>query len=322
MKYLLLDANMLAGYYAPETLNRQAADAGPRIKTIIDSVRKGCTTDLRLLVPEICVAEAQTVLSKHANPKWKGKRAGKRSDPQSIDMRKYRRIAKNMAEDLHGARLIESIPIQRYHVLAKHLITPVDHHTRIPNAAGTDHTKAIGGTDELICGMAIWLNRFLGGDRLLVVTADYRMAKVLSKARKLTKKQIEDWGIRKKAEESIGFAWDPGIYPQALYLPSATEKELREHFGSWPLPTRKAKPKKADRPFTKREIGVLLDLYRGIGIARDRLPYTEAMTSLTRQFNDATGRACDKEAVWTLMMEQAKQGGWRLSPPARQSRAR
>lgn len=69
--FLLLDANILTGFYAPETLSKHAAGAGPRIRTIIDSVRKGCTTDLRLLVPEICVAEAQTVLSKHANPKWK-----------------------------------------------------------------------------------------------------------------------------------------------------------------------------------------------------------------------------------------------------------
>ena len=37
-RYLLLDANILAGFYAPETLRKHQGEAGPRIKSIIDFV--------------------------------------------------------------------------------------------------------------------------------------------------------------------------------------------------------------------------------------------------------------------------------------------
>ncbi|HEY2585502.1 MAG TPA: hypothetical protein VGI81_07055 [Tepidisphaeraceae bacterium] len=47
-RYVLLDANITAGYYAPETL-KDRATAAKRVKTLVQAVRtKGCT-DIKLL---------------------------------------------------------------------------------------------------------------------------------------------------------------------------------------------------------------------------------------------------------------------------------
>ena len=126
------------------------------------------------------------------NPNWKGKT--KKEDSQSIHGKKYKTIVKQLRADLHGGRLIESIPLQRYHVLAKHLITPIDHHLHLKHQDGKSVVKELGGTDQLICGMAVWLAKLLGRDKLIVVTTDYRLMKVMDKARKVTQKQGADLG--------------------------------------------------------------------------------------------------------------------------------
>ena len=208
--YLLLDANVLAGYYAPQTFTKQTAPAAARIANIVGSVRAECSPHIRLLTPEVCVAEAQTVLSKHANPKWKGPRR-KRDDDKAIHGTAYKSIRKNMTKDLHGGRLIESIPLQRYHVLAKHLVSPVDHRTHLRHPSGKSMGNDLGGTDQLICGMAIWLNRFLGKDRLALLTTDYRMWKVMEKAKKVSHRQAQSWGLVETAEQRIGCGWSPGM---------------------------------------------------------------------------------------------------------------
>jgi hypothetical protein len=310
LTYLLLDANLLAGYYAPETFNGRSKPAGDRIKCIVDSVRKGAAPWLRLLAPEVCVAEAQTVLSKHANPKWKGT-ITKGADPQAIHGKKYKRIAGAMFADLHGGRLIESIPLQRYHVLAKHLVTPIDHRLHFPKPDG-GRVNEMGGTDQLVCGMAVWLSRFLGPERLIVLTADYRMYKVLDKARKLKDSKIEAWGIKEVAEQKIGLQWVPHLFPPVIHLPTASESTLRTLLSAWPLPTRVRKTSASDRPPNSRQVAKLLDLYKNMGIGRDRLPYTPNMTKLIAQFNAATGRAFSEKQVWPVLVDRLKHGGGKV----------
>ncbi len=307
-RYILLDANLLAGYYAPQTLNATSKPSKEKIVNLIDSVRIGCASHVRLLTPEICVSEAQTVLSKHANSKWKGKKS-KSGDPQAIHGKSYKAMVKKMRADLHGGCVIESIPLARYHVLAKHLITPVDHNLHIKQRDGIKAVKEMGGTDQLICGMAIWLTRLLGQERLFLFTADYRLHKVLEKARKITPKQAKAWGIVDVAKDNIGFEWSSSFFPQHVYLPQATDKQLRTIFGSWPLPTKLKKTMKTSRSVKKAEIEQLLQLYKDKGIGRDRLPYSSHMKQLTQQFNLTTGHKLSEGEVWTHLLSRLKQGG-------------
>jgi hypothetical protein len=313
-RYLLLDANLLAGYSAPQTLTcDNAEETRSRIETVVESIRCGCSPHLRLLVPEICVAETQTVLSKHANPKWKGA-VRKKDDTKSIHGKSYASLQEKMTADLHGGNLIESIPLQRYHVLAKHLITPIDHQTHIMPRQKGQRPRELGGTDQLICGMAFWLHRFLGPERLVVVTADYRMAKVLEKARKLKASQLENWGVQEAAKRAFDATVTHDAFPPVLYLPTATEKQLRASLNAWPLPLKKSKVAPSAAPPTKEQIETLVDLYKAIGIGRDNLPYSPQLRELARQFADATGRQlCDKQ-LWEVLIKRLKAGDGKTKP--------
>jgi len=308
--YLILDANVLAGYYAPQTFNKSSMPAADKISNIIDSVQKGCSPHIKLLTPEICVAEAQTVLSKHANPTWMGK--SKREHSQAIHGKTYKKIVTTMRADLHGGKLIESIPLQRYHVLAKHLITPIDHNLRIRKKDGKDFTKELGGTDQLICGISIWLTRLLGQERVWVVTADYRLAKVLEKAHKVTDQQFVKWGIKEVAEKNIGFHFSKEIYPNPLYLPTATDKQLRKIFGCYPLPLKKKKSLKKQRNVRNTDINKLVELYKNIGVGRDNFPYSENIKKLSKQFTDATGLTLTEPELWRILLNRLKKGGGKV----------
>lgn len=307
--YLILDANILAGYYAPQTFNKNSMPAADKIANIIDSVRKGCSPHIKLLIPEICVAEAQTVLSKHANPTWSGKK--KKDNPQAIHGKEYKSIVKKMRADLHGGKLIESLPLQRYHVLAKHLITPIDHNLRTRNLDGT-YSNESGGTDQLVCGAAIWLTRSLGQDKVWVVTADYRLAKVIEKAHKTKDQQFAKWGIKEVAEKNIGFHFSKSIYPNSLYLPSASDKQLRKVLGCYPLPLQKKKSLKTQRQMRNSDVEKLVELYKNIGVGRDNLPYSKELKTLTNQFNDATGLSLTEPKVWMILLNRLKKGGGKV----------
>jgi len=143
-KYLLLDANVLAGYYAPQSFNCRSRPAEDWIRPLIEAVRTGCAPHIRLFTPEICVSEAQTVLSKHTNTRWKGGRR-KKDDGQAIHRRTYSRLIRQMRSDLHGGSVIESIPLARYHVLAKQLITPIDHGLHLKQKDKKKPVNEMGG---------------------------------------------------------------------------------------------------------------------------------------------------------------------------------
>lgn len=304
--YILLDACLLAGYYAEQTLSDKYPQAANRIVTLVESVRKGCSPHIRLVTPEVCVAEAQTVLSKHALTGWTNKR--KRDNKKAIHGRSYLTLKAAMRADLHGARIIESIPLQRYHVLARHLVMTVDHSLRLLKEGKASPVNALGSMDQLIAGVSIWLHRFLGEGRLVVVTTDYRLVKVLEKCRTLKETQATRLGLLEAAAD-IGIEWSPSLYPEPIHLETATETKLRQVVGSWPLPLKVAKagarPRKA---VTEKDIDELVKLYKALGMGRDRLPYTTAMTTLTTDFNRATGHTLTEAQVWARLLNRLKQG--------------
>jgi len=234
----------------------------------------------------------------------------KSGDAEAIHGKSYKSIVKKMRSDLHGGSVIESIPLARYHVLAKHLISPVDHNLHLKQSVGMKPLREMGGTDQLICGMAIWLTRLLGQERLF--TADYRMYKVLEKAQKITPKQAESWGITDMAKNNIGFDWSSAFFPNVVYLPQASENQLRNIFGSWPLPTMIKKPFKHTNTITEANVETLLRLYKAIGVGRDRLPYSPQLELLTTQFNNSTGHSIAAAEVWNLLISRLKKGGGKI----------
>ena len=257
------------------------------------------------------MAEAQTVLSKYCIRKWKGRKP-KRDDPQAIHGRRYSTLVGQMRDDLHGGRLIESVPLARYHVLAKKLITPIDHHLPIRKKGGNGFMNELGGTDQLICGTAIWLSRFLGPSRFCVVTADYRLHKVLTRARTVTSAQARHWRLDDFARDSFGWTWNREIMPRSIYLPTSTETQLRSVFNAWPLPTKKRKTLRTRTKVGRKDIEALVMLYKNMSITRDRLPYSDHIKQLCQQLQHTTGLTIGEQELWALLLSRLKKGGGRL----------
>ena len=306
-KYVLLDGNIIAGYYFPQTLTHKIAIE--RITTIIDSVRNGDFHRIKLLAPNICIAEAFTVMSKHAYTAWRGK--PKKGFQTSIHLKSYKKGRDRFIEDIHKTKLIETVDLHRYHVISRHYISPVDHNTRIlKKNASSKPIRELGASDQLIGGMGIWLSRLFGCDRFALLTADYRLAKVLRKGRRITEIQARKWKLYETDEES-GIVWSPEIYPNVIDLQNDKAKILRDFFGMWPLITKAAKYKKQKR-VTSKYLKKLVELYKAMNIPRDRLPYTDRMDELRAAFCHSTGINFSNAEVWEHLLSQLKKGGGRL----------
>jgi hypothetical protein len=301
-RYMLLDSCLLAGYYAPKTLEDRYPKAAERIRILVDSVRNGGSPHVRLLTPEVCVSEAQTVLSKHANSGWSRKR-------KTIHGKSFKSLRTKMREDLHGGNLIESIPLQRYHVLAKHFVSAIDHSLHLRQRDSTQPVAPLSGMDQLIAGVSVWLCRFLGQSRLILVSTDYRLVKVLEKCRKLKREKAEKLGLYDIAKD-IGIQWSPSLYPEPIHLGTASDRTLQRVLGSWPLSTKPVRQpvSKPKRVPTESHINRLVELSRALGVGRDRLPYSDEMTTLTTTFNRETGYAFSERDIWNTLLIRLKKG--------------
>jgi hypothetical protein len=314
-RYVLLDANVIAAYYAPDTLDKKPA-AAERVTSLIDAVRKLVRDDVKLLAPSICIAEAYTVLSKHAHPEWRGLRKRKRDVKGAIHARTYKKLRAALTSDTQNARLIESIDINRYHVLARHFIAPIDHNTFIPGRDGKGRTSEMGGTDQLIIGMGIWLARLLGRERFCILTADYRLWKVLRRAAKVTPAQAEKWGLLAVADE-IKMPWSTHVYPCALHVENSTDADFRAFFGMWPIVKPSPPPRGARQQPRPEDLDVLVNFYRSLSTPRDRLPYTDRMRQLARSFAKHMGRDVTEAEAWRLLLDRLKRGSGRLGSDAK-----
>jgi len=307
-RYVLLDANVIAGYYFPQTL-QNCPVAAKRIKMIIDSVKNGNCHGIKLLAGNICIAEAFTVMSKRAITGWE--KRPKKEIKGSIDLRTYRKKRQEFADDVHHSKVIEAIELQRYHVLAKHFISPVDHNTVLRDRS-RNPLRELGGTDQLIGGMGIWLSRLLGKDRFTILTADYRLGKILKIAKRLTPKRAKKLGLYEVAKEIEMKWWSPDVYPNVIDVERDRDKTLREFFGIWPLLIKKERPIRK-RKVTSKDVESLLKLYRAIGVTRDKLPYTYHMSQLRNNFTKATGIAFSEGEIWNLLVSRLKKGGGKLT---------
>jgi len=304
-RFLLLDANLLAAYYAPAT--HKSVLAKRRITQIVDAARDVWASEIKLLVPNVCIAEVYNTLSKYVNPVWRGNPPRKKLP--KLGRREYNDACKRFGDDIHNANLIEQWSATRYHVLSSDLVSLVDHNCCLPSPQGNP-TNELGGSDRLIGGMAIWLARLLGKEYFRLVSADWRLCTVLREGDKLTFEQARRWGLGAIASR-IDMPWHTDIYPKVIDLVRDPDRELRDFFGVWPLP--ETKPERRRLPaITKEQVGAFLEAYRNIGVPRDKLPYSPHMATLVTAYEKIVGRSAEEREVWEMLLGRLKQGGGRL----------
>lgn len=226
-RYLLCDASVLTDLLLPKLAHSPKAEE--RITTIVEAVRKRCREDLTLYVPNICIAEVFSNLMKHAYGRW-----NKKQVKQKLDLRRYKTLRKRFREYIHNGTVMTQLELNRYHILAADLIAPIDH--RFQLRARKKNPVPMGAHDHLIIAMGIVLNRTHGRENVAIVTADDRMVRATNRAQTLNENTAKQLALPKLAKE-LGYEWRPELYPRMLYLPKATNAELTDFFGEWPLPT-------------------------------------------------------------------------------------
>lgn len=225
--YILLDANVTAGYYLPHTLDY--LKAANRVEILFDSVRsKG--SDHFLYLPNFCVAEVFSVFAKHSYGKWN--QQVKKKGGQ-IDSRVYESICKQFEKDIHNGKLIYHIELSRYHVLAIDLVAPVDHYFKMDRKK--KWVNPAGTFDQLIVSMGIHLAHIHGPDNVCIISTDNRLVNLVKKCRaKIPEETVKSLKLN-KAKEIAGNKFSKDIFPRALHLGRCGESELREVLGEWPL---------------------------------------------------------------------------------------
>ena len=231
-KYLLLDANVVAGYYLPRSL--QSTKARARIEMIFDSVRSK-RADFFLYIPNFCIAETFGVFMKHAFGKWNPhvKKAGGK-----IDRRVYERLVSQFQKDIHNGHFINQYELSRYHILGINLVAPIDHHFQISRGRKKQH-RPMGTFDHLLIAMGVQLAHVHGPENVVLVTADSRVTDVLEKCRSGLRSNVVRRLKLDIAERVTGRPFSPQRYPQYVNLKDGTRADLTAAFGTWPLPVSK-----------------------------------------------------------------------------------
>jgi hypothetical protein len=228
--YVLLDANVTAGYYLPRSLRGKRA-AG-RIENVFDSVRSGASNHF-FYIPNFCVAEVFSVFMKHAYGHWNSHVRKK----GTIDKRVYERLVWQFQADIHNGRFMYHYELSRYHVLGINLVAPIDHYFQF--SRGKKNHAPMGTFDHLIISMGIHLAHIHGAENTVILSSDDRLCNILSKCRG----GLPAGTIRRLklniAEEVTGKPFSPAIFPQCLNLKTATNADMATVFGSWPLPVAK-----------------------------------------------------------------------------------
>lgn len=293
-RFVLLDANIVAGYYLPESLS--LLSARPRIKNIIDAVRNGGAPEVFLYIPEFCIPEVFAVFAKYFFATWDKQVRKKLS--KKLRKTDYNKILKEFRDDLHYGALLYCVELNRYHVLATDLISPVDsyyqHYRTRRNAKRTMRKKMMGAADHTIVGMGVDLSRIHGRDNFAVLTSDHRLADILIRATSVRPNTAEKLGLLDTARK-LGLQYGKHIYPRVINLAKTTKKELKQFFGVWPLLTTK---KRILKKLSASDCQLLATLRGKSGIGRDSLPYTDAFESICREFEQQKAQTVDRHAAW------------------------
>ena len=305
-RFVLLDANIVAGYYLPESL--QSVNAKKRVNNIIEAVRKGGAPEILLFIPRLCIPEVFAVFAKHYFARW-DKTVQKRL-PRRLTQNQYERILKKFRSDLHNAAVLREVELARYHILATDLISPIDanyqHYRHRSNARIKRVKKMMGAADHTIIGMGIGLSQIHGRENFAILTADHRLADILTRACSVKRATAQRLGLVKTAG-SLGLDCGKDIYPHVLHLSKATQKELREFFGVWPLPQKPISEKLITK-ISLRDSQLLAKLRKQSGVGRDSLPYTKKFEMICREFEKIKGQAVDRNAAWLAIGRIEKKG--------------
>lgn len=295
-RFVLLDANLVVGYYLPKSLS--SVRARPLIKNIIDAVKNGGAPEIFLYIPDLCIPEVLSVFARYFFATWD--RQVKKNLSKKLKKADYEAILSQFRNDLHNGKLLNKVELNQYHILATHLINRVDanyeYYRNRANQKVKKNKKMMGAADHTVIGMGVNLSRIHGRDNFAILTADHRLADILIRATSVPLNTAKRLGLPETASE-LGLAYGKDIYPRVINIAKTTKKELKDFFGIWPLPTEPVN-KKPLLKLSSEDCELLAKLREKSGIGRDSLPYTDTFESICREFGRLKRQIVDHHAAW------------------------
>ena len=234
-RFLLWDSSAVISYYLPKTA--ATPKAVRRIRNLVQAARNH-RLNAFFYIPNIVVAEVFVAFDRNYYSAWsrpvnniyggKGK---------SLHGKRYRSARLEFRRDIHNGALFYQCELNRYHILALDLISPVDKHRKIYRKG---HVPSMGASDLLIGAMAMHFAKIHGKESVALITTDRRMEAVIGRAcPQLNANTADAMGFQHSARE-LGFGdWNPDLYPRVIDIARCSDDSLADFFGDWPLPTRR-----------------------------------------------------------------------------------
>ena len=224
MKYLLLDANIIAGYYLPKSLHKASKKALRDIERIINYARTH-QDEYTLCVLDICIAEVLSVFMKYSFSRWN------RHVRKTLDSRIFDKLARQFRNDINNGA-IKHCKLSGRHIVGADLIAPIDHYYRISKGR---NVYPMGTLDHLIISMGIYLTSIHGRDNVCILSADKRLTDILKKCKKHIPQSVISKLRLKEKSDVLMAAFGPDIFPKHINIKEADRKQYLSIFNEWPL---------------------------------------------------------------------------------------
>ena len=224
--YVLVDACVAAAHFAPKST------VSKNLKSRASAFFTGSSPDVsvKLLIPNFCIAETFAVFEKY---RW-GKTWNKQvKEEHTLTASEFRAARKNFGAAIHNGSRILQVELNRYHILAVDLISPINNAYKIKRDRGKKKNVTPARTyDMLIVAMGIWLQHQFGGENFTLLTGDERLAAVVERAKSVSLNATIKRHLSEVAK-NIGLSYGPGLYPTSLNLTHASKADLRARFANW-----------------------------------------------------------------------------------------
>ena len=304
VKHIVIDTNTLLAYLHPRTTDDE--QLRERSRVLFDAVVCANWPKIRLYMPAICIAEAFVTLDKYRWCHW-GKPladdSAKALSPTEFD------DACAKLKKLVDERLIEQLENEPVHVQMARLVSPINYLFKLDKASGYHNKRPMGTSDCMIAGMAIHLAHRLGRESVLLITNDYRLADVMEKSSKLSRREKQDARVVQRAAQ-VGMRWNKSIFPESIILSQVSERILKEVLGGWPLPNESAVKKWIFR-LDQRQKTLLGEIWKTKKTYwdlkdPDRLPYTKAVQDIQATFAMKTSIYLTESKIFTTLVNMRK----------------
>jgi len=304
---LVLDTSVLCAYLLPQTIDDQRFV--DRITNIIEAKATYFWPGIRVWIPSVVIAETQAVIDKFRHCDWHG---DVKKDPSLRLTKKEYQQAFRLLDDLVLERRLDKIDHNHEHTLATALVSPINAKVQFFDESASlkaRRERPMGATDCLIIASAMMLKYEVGGDLVLLVTADQRQCDIANRLRSVSFDEAREIGLDEIASR-LGMHWTPFKYPRAVNLRRFDDSELRAMLHSWPLPNRDWTPYQDHNDFTVSQKRALRKIYFQVkeeyGIGVDKLPFTPALDDIRTRFAIATGIYYPNNSIYSTLQNWRK----------------